>query len=73
MSLLGLHSKVFEKKWEIDSLASFMSLSYQYWNQTGDDSFVENSIWIDAVENVLNTIKLQQDPTFNTSSGKDFQ
>ncbi|KAK4521409.1 uncharacterized protein ATC70_012024 [Mucor velutinosus] len=61
---------VFERKWEIDSLASFMSLSYQYWNQTGDASFVENSIWIDAVENALNTIKLQQDPTFNTTSGE---
>jgi len=65
-----LNLKVFEKKWEIDSLASFMSLSYQYWTQTGDDSFVENSIWIDAVENILNTIKLQQDPTFNATSGK---
>ena len=46
-----------------------MSLSYQYWNQTGDDSFVNNTIWVDAVENILNTIKLQQDPTFNTTSG----
>ncbi|KAG2214619.1 hypothetical protein INT46_008164 [Mucor plumbeus] len=61
---------VFEKKWEIDSLASFMSLSYQYWSQTGDDSFVNNTIWVDAVENILNTIKLQQDPTFNITSGE---
>ncbi|KAI8639779.1 hypothetical protein BD408DRAFT_371209 [Parasitella parasitica] len=61
---------VFEKKWEIDSLASFMSLSFQYWNQTGDDSFVNNTIWVDAVENILNTIKQQQDPTFNITSGK---
>lgn len=46
-----------------------MSLSYQYWSQTGDDSFVNNTIWVDAVENILNTIKLQQDPTFNITSG----
>ncbi|CEP15683.1 hypothetical protein [Parasitella parasitica] len=56
-----------------DSLASFMSLSFQYWNQTGDDSFVNNNIWVDAVENILSTIKLQQDPTFNITSGQTLE
>ncbi|GAA5809794.1 hypothetical protein MFLAVUS_003207 [Mucor flavus] len=61
---------VFEKKFEIDSFASFMGLSYQYWVASGDDSFVGNSIWVDAVEGILATIKNQQDPTFNVTSGE---
>lgn len=60
---------VFENKWEIDSLASFMGLSYQYWNQTGDDSFVNNTIWINAIDQVVNTIKLEQAPTFDPETG----
>lgn len=60
---------MFENKWEIDSLASFMGLSYQYWHQTGDDSFVNNSIWISAVDRVINTIKIEQAPTFNPDTG----
>lgn len=62
---------MFEKKFEIDSFASFMGLSYQYWVASGDDSFVGNSIWVDAVEGILATIKNQQDPTFNVTSGKE--
>ncbi|KAI9484229.1 MAG: meiotically up-regulated gene 157 protein [Benjaminiella poitrasii] len=61
---------VFENKWEIDSLASFMSLSYQYWNQSGDDSFVNNTVWINAVESIIETIKHQQEPTFNETTGQ---
>ncbi|KAI9267691.1 hypothetical protein EDC94DRAFT_601702 [Helicostylum pulchrum] len=61
---------VFEKKFEIDSFASFMGLSYQYWVASGDDSFVGNSVWVDAVEGILTTIKKQQDPTFNVTSGE---
>lgn len=48
-----------------------MGLSYQYWVASGDDSFVGNSIWVDAVEGILTTIKNQQDPTFNVTSGKE--
>lgn len=60
---------VYERKWEIDSLASFISLSYRYWEASGDNSFVNNSVWIDAVDSILTTIKKQQEPTFNETTG----
>ena len=63
---------MFENKWEIDSLASFMGLSYQYWIQTGDSSFVNNNIWVNAVDSILNTIKTEQAPTFNATTGIAF-
>ena len=56
---------VWERKWEIDSLASFLGFSYQYWNATGDSSFVQSTEWVDAVEAVLQTIHDQQEPTFD--------
>lgn len=46
-----------------------MGLSYQYWIASGDDSFVNNSVWIDAVDTILTTIQRQQDPTFNITTG----
>ena len=61
---------MFEAKLEIDSFASFMSLSYQYWEKSGDDSFVNNTVWVGAVESILNTIQTEQNPTFNITSGK---
>ncbi|KAI8145693.1 meiotically up-regulated gene 157 protein [Fennellomyces sp. T-0311] len=56
---------VWERKWEIDSLASFLGFSYQYWNATGDSSFVQSTDWMDAVDAVLQTIRDQQEPTFD--------
>jgi meiotically up-regulated gene 157 (Mug157) protein len=71
-SYTSIHiSLVYETKWEIDSLASFMGLSYRYWNTTGDNSFVQDDTWVNAVENILSTIKQEQDPTFNKTTGKD--
>lgn len=62
--------KVYERKWEVDSLASFLSLSYNYWSTTGDDSFVESTLWLDAVDAVIKTVKEQQEPTFDPATGK---
>ncbi|KAI7895522.1 uncharacterized protein EV154DRAFT_536094 [Mucor mucedo] len=67
---VDLMDGVFERKYEIDSFASFMGLSYQYWVASGDDSFVQSSVWIDAVDTILSTIRKQQDPTFNITSGE---
>ncbi|KAI9498563.1 hypothetical protein BDB00DRAFT_391020 [Zychaea mexicana] len=60
---------VFERKWEVDSLASFLGFSYQYWNVTGDSSFVQTTDWMDAVETIIKTIHEQQEPTFNEETG----
>lgn len=62
--------KVYERKWEVDSLASFLSLSYNYWSTTGDDSFVDSTVWLDAVDQVIKTVKEQQEPTFDPATGK---
>ncbi|KAI8888603.1 glycoside hydrolase family 125 protein [Backusella circina FSU 941] len=67
---VNLKSGVFEAKWEIDSLASFMGLSYRYWNTTGDNSFVQDDVWVNAIESILTTVKQEQDPTFNKTTGE---
>lgn len=59
--------EVWEEKYEIDSLAHFLRLSYQYWNATGDGSFVKDKGWSKAVNNVLKVVQDQQKPTFNGS------
>lgn len=55
---------VFECKYEIDSLASFLSLSNQYFNHTGDTSFV-GAKWLAALDNVLALVEEQQASTFS--------
>jgi meiotically up-regulated gene 157 (Mug157) protein len=66
----GTTPQVYEFKWEIDSLASFFSLSYQYWQHTQDDSFVTSPIWMTAVERVLTTLQQEQQGTFDPVTGK---
>lgn len=51
--------EVHERKWEIDSLCYPIRLAYEYWKVTGDDS-VFDSMWIDAVRNILTTFYAQQ-------------
>jgi meiotically up-regulated gene 157 (Mug157) protein len=57
---------VFECKYEIDSLASFLSLANQYYNNTRDTSFA-NDNWFKAVQVVLNVIEEQSVGTFSES------
>ncbi|RIA98025.1 Glycoside Hydrolase Family 125 protein [Glomus cerebriforme] len=49
-----------EKKWELDSLVSFLKLSHNYWYNTKDDSFLTNQVWLEAVNVVLNIMEKQQ-------------
>ncbi|GMM35142.1 hypothetical protein DASC09_024670 [Saccharomycopsis crataegensis] len=57
---------VFECKWEVDSLASFLALSNQYYAATGDAS-IFNDLWQQAFETIFSVIKRQRAPTFNAN------
>ena len=50
---------VFERKWEIDSHCYPVRLAWHYWKTTGDTS-VFDAVWIQAVEDMLDTFGAQQ-------------
>jgi meiotically up-regulated gene 157 (Mug157) protein len=58
-------SRVFECKYELDSLAAFLSLTNQFWNSTGNSAFLANTRWYLAVDTLLKVIEDQSRPTFN--------
>lgn len=51
---------VFEGKYEIDSIAAFLKLSYWYYYYVGDEALIRfaNKNWLSAVQTVLNTGKI---------------
>eukprot|EP00128_Syssomonas_multiformis_P014788 Colp12_sorted_trinity150504_noHs@29573 len=51
--------KVFEGKYELDSLAAFLKLSWQYFNETKDTSCFDAD-WLTAAETTIATIKKMQ-------------
>ncbi|KAJ2906169.1 uncharacterized protein MKZ38_002884 [Zalerion maritima] len=42
--------KVFDCKWELDSLGSFFQISSAYYERTGDVGFFKKFVWVEAVE-----------------------
>ncbi|KAJ0303844.1 uncharacterized protein N0V96_000792 [Colletotrichum fioriniae] len=46
--------KVFDCKWELDSLASFLKMSVSYAEKTGDWQHFNKYHWVDAVEAAVN-------------------
>lgn len=61
-------SFVFECKYELDSLAHFLSLSNQFHNHTGSTEFL-NSRWLLALDTLLEVLTAQSKPTFNEKTG----
>lgn len=61
-------SFVFECKYELDSLAHFLSLANQFYNHTNSMAFL-TSRWIQALETVLDVLSAQSKPTFDPESG----
>eukprot|EP00762_Andalucia_godoyi_P005313 ANDGO_06730.mRNA.1 Meiotically up-regulated gene 157 protein len=59
----GMTPYIFERKFEIDSLAAFLRLSSEYFKATLDDSFL-NSEWLEALERVLAVAHEQQAGTY---------
>jgi meiotically up-regulated gene 157 (Mug157) protein len=52
--------EVFEAKFELDSLASFLYLSKYYFEETGNYEFLDNEAWFNATTLILSTMKLMQ-------------
>lgn len=61
-------SFVFECKYELDSLAHFLSLSNQFHNHTGSTAFV-NDRWLLALDTLLDVLTEQSKGTFNETTG----
>ncbi|KAL2058279.1 hypothetical protein ABVK25_001005 [Lepraria finkii] len=62
-------SRVFECKYELDSLAHFLALGNQFHASTGSRAFL-NTRWYMALNTVLEVLMEQAKPTFNPTSGR---
>lgn len=58
-------SVVFECKYELDSLANFLSLGNQFFNSTGSTKYMTKR-WYTAIKTVLKTLDEQSQPTFDS-------
>jgi meiotically up-regulated gene 157 (Mug157) protein len=61
-------SFVFECKYELDSLAHFLSLSNQFYNHTDSTEFI-NARWLLALDTLLGVLEQQSKPTFDEKTG----
>jgi len=61
-----LDYRVWEQKFELDSLAYPVTLSWSYWKSTGDTS-IFNADFAKALDNVLATMQREQDHPRNSS------
>ncbi|KAJ1723935.1 hypothetical protein LPJ53_001744 [Coemansia erecta] len=57
-------AKVYEAKFEIDSIAAFFKLSAAYWRQTGSAEMLDLSVWRAAVGSCLKLLARLQMPTY---------
>lgn len=62
-------NNVFECKYEIDSIASFLTLTREYFENTKDIS-VFTKDWFRALTNVIILIKRESSPTFKDENGQ---
>ncbi len=62
-------TKVFECKYELDSLAHFLALGTTFHKKTGSKDFLTKR-WYVALETVLEVLREQARPTFNSDTGK---
>lgn len=61
-------SFVFECKYELDSLAHFLSLANQFHNHTGSTEFLTPR-WLQALDTLLDVLTAQSKPTFDEETG----
>lgn len=60
-------SIVYECKWELDSIASFLDLSVNYYQVTRDSSFFRNYQWTQAVQSILNQSYYLRNGTYSAN------
>ncbi|EED12850.1 DUF1237 domain protein [Talaromyces stipitatus ATCC 10500] len=60
------HSFVYECKYELDSLASFLSLGNQFYNATKSTEYLSDR-WYTALDTVLKTLDEEAQPTFDSN------
>ena len=63
------HSTVYECKYELDSLASFLQLSNQFYENSGSKAFLTDR-WYEALESLMEVLEQQSEPTFDAQTGK---
>ncbi|CAG8462758.1 12083_t:CDS:10 [Ambispora gerdemannii] len=52
-------SAVWQEKFGADNLAAFLKLTYHYWKNTNDSSFLQNEHWVDAMQFAVNVFSEQ--------------
>ena len=57
-------TKTFDCKWELDSLASFLQISSDYYNATGDIGPFAKYQWVDTVEIILAAVEAMRTATY---------
>lgn len=57
-------TKTFDCKWELDSLASFLQISSDYYNATGDIGPFAKYQWVDTVEVILAAAEAMRTATY---------
>ena len=62
-------SRVFECKYELDSLAHFLALANTFHNVTGSTAFL-HSRYLLAIDTIMEVLEQQAKPTFNATTGK---
>ena len=60
-------SFVYECKYELDSLAHFLKLGRQFWENTGSTEFLTDR-WFKALQTVLHVLDAESQPTFNSKN-----
>lgn len=61
-------SVVFECKWELDSLALFLTLTNEYAENSGGDLSFINENWVRALEKVLVVLRRELQPSFDAET-----